>query len=105
METITVAIIGAFSVITTTIIQAFTARKSKSIDEKFITLDKKIDNIAIGSIKNFLVRTLAEIERGEEVDETVKARLFEEYDKYTKEYHQNSYIHTKWERLKKEGKL
>ena len=105
METIIVSIIGAVSVITTTIIQAFTARKATKINERFEELDKKIDTIAIGGIKNFLVRTLAELENGEEIDDAVKARLYEEYDRYTKQYHQNSYIHTKWEKLRKEEKL
>lgn len=105
METIIVSIIGACSVITTTIIQTITARKTSHIDNRFKELDKKIDKIAVGASKNFLVRTLAEIENGIQIDEALKARLYEEYDKYTNEYHQNSYIHSKWEKLRKDGKL
>ena len=80
------------------IIKSISTHKTKHIEQK-------IDKIAIESIKNFLVRTLSEIENGEEIDEVVKLRLYEQYDTYTNIYHQNSFIHSKWEKLRKEGKL
>lgn len=116
METIIVALISAFGIVATTIIQTLASRETKDIkmimetDKKEIKvelkkIDKKIDTVDIGSLKNFLSRTLGEIDNGEKIDEAVKSRLYEAYDRYTKTYHQNSYIHDKWEKLKKEDKL
>lgn len=105
METIIVAIISGFSVIATTLIQSLAAKSKDEIKLELEKIDKKIDNVDIGALKNFLSRTFAEIDNGEKIDEAVKSRVYEAYDRYTKRYHQNSYIHDKWEKLRKEGKL
>lgn len=116
METIIVALISAFGIVATTIIQTLASRETKDIknimeaDKKEIKaelkkIDKKIDTVDIGALKNFLSRSLGEVDNGEKIDESVKSRLYEAYDRYTKKYNQNSYIHDKWEKLRKEGKL
>lgn len=64
-----------------------------------------INEVGISNCKNFLVSCFAKIEQGQELDETEKERYYEEYDAYINEYHQNSYIHTKHEKLKEEGKI
>ncbi len=68
-------------------------------------LKEDIDSVGISNCKNFLVSCYAKIENNGQLDETEKERYFEEYDIYTNKYHQNSYIHTRHEKLKKEGKL
>lgn len=65
---------------------------------------KRINNVQLYSDKNFLVRFLADIEQGNEVDEVEKERFYEVYKDY-KELGGNSYISHKVEKLQKEGKL
>lgn len=69
------------------------------------SLHSNLDEEAISNCKNFLVSCYAKIESGMQLDETEKERYYEEYDIYTNKYHQNSYIHSKHEKLRKEGKL
>lgn len=116
METIIIAIISACSVIATTVIQSITTHRSKSFEEKIQRIEDKlcsstadlkeeIREVRVEAIKNFLVRTFNDLNSGEEVDQTTKLRLHEQYDIYTNKYKQNSYIHNEYEKLKKEGKL
>lgn len=82
----------------------------KKIDEKIDGLEdtftKKIDKIEYESCKTFLVSTIAEIKRmnelGQEVDEVLKKRFFERYDKYIA-MGGNTYVKHEVERLKKDG--
>lgn len=82
----------------------------KKIDEKIDGLEdtftKKIDKIEYESCKTFLVSTIAEIKRmnelGQEVDEVLKKRFFEQYDKYIA-MGGNTYVKHEVERLKKDG--
>lgn len=68
-------------------------------------LRSDINEIGISDCKNFLINCFAKIETGQELDETEKERYSECYDLYTNKYHKNSYIHSKHEKLVKEGKL
>lgn len=68
-------------------------------------VQSNINEVGISNCKNFLVSCFAKIEQGQELDETEKERYYEEYDVYINEYHQNSYIHAKHEKLKEEGKI
>ena len=49
--------------------------------------------------KNFLVRSLADIERGVKLDDVEIQRMYDAYDHYCKDLNGNSYIHDKWEKL------
>ena len=98
METIIVSVVTTLGVIITTIIQ--------STSKKEITrLESIINENSIETLKNFIVRTLSDIEKGVPLDEVTKMKLYESYDKYTNVYHKNSYIHDRMEKVKKEGKL
>lgn len=58
------------------------------------------------SCKNFLVRFLADVEQGQPIDEIELERFHEVYARYTSpELNGNSYIHSKVEKLKAQGKL
>lgn len=57
--------------------------------------------VDINQCKNFLVRFLADVERGEVLDDVEIKRAYDAYDHYTNELKQNSYIHDKWEKLMK----
>ena len=83
-----------------------------ALDSEFKTMNKKLDDVQasvqkldVYTTKNFLVRYLADIERGEVIFESEKQRFWEEYDHYTDELKENSYIKEWVARLKEEGKL
>ena len=75
----------------------------KAIASAFRPIDKKIDNVDLNATKNFLVRSLADVER-HGIDQVTKLRFYEQYEHYQK-LGGNSYIKDEIERLKKEGKL
>lgn len=82
------------------------------LDSKFKTTNGKIDDVAtalrtldVQTTRNFLVRYLADVERGQYVYDTEKEQFWKEYDHYIDELKENSFI-KKWvERLEDEGKL
>ena len=84
----------------------------KLLDSKFTTTNNKIDDIAsalrtldVQTTRNFLVRYLADIERGQYIYDSEKQQFWNEYDHYIKGLKENSFI-KKWvERLEEEGKL
>ena len=84
----------------------------KLLDSKFQTTNSKIDNVAkelrnldVQTTRNFLVRYLADIERGQFIYDTEKEQFWKEYDHYIDDLKENSFI-KKWvERLEDQGKL
>lgn len=80
------------------------ARFKKVFDMQLKPLNSKIDNIELSNAKNFIVRTLADIEAGVFIDEVVKERFYENYEVYQK-LGGNSYVKHKVEKLREEGKL
>ena len=82
------------------------------LDSKFKTTNSKIDDVAsalrtldVQTTRNFLVRYLADVERGQYVYDTEKEQFWKEYDHYINERKENSFI-KKWvERLEEQGKL
>lgn len=75
------------------------------LDDQFEALNERLDAIDTQTCKNFLVRYLSDIERGQLIHESEKQRFWEEYDHYTDDLHQNSYIKEWVAKLKEEGKL
>lgn len=63
-----------------------------------------IDRVDMEGCKNFLVRSIADIERGDGISETEKQRFYEQYEHYLAKGG-NSYIKHKVERLQSEGKI
>lgn len=114
MEQISVAIlfivglIGGVKYLKTEITNFF----DKLLDSKFQTTNSKIDNVAkelrnldVQTTRNFLVRYLADIERGQYIYDTEKEQFWKEYDHYIDDLKENSFI-KKWvERLEEQGKL
>lgn len=74
------------------------------IEKEIKSLETKIETSDMQSCKNFLVRCLADVERGEPMSETEKERFYEQYEHYRKN-DGNSYIKQKVEKLQKEGKI
>ena len=70
---------------------------------EFEQLNTRLDQVDLEACKNFLVRTIPDIEDGT-VNETEKQRFYEQYEHYLK-MGGNTYIQHKVEMLQKEGKI
>ena len=79
--------------------------KFKELNDKLNGMQKTMNQIDTQTCKNFLVRYLADIERGDILFDSEQERFWEEYDHYIDELHENSYIKEWVARLKEEGKL
>ena len=80
------------------------------IDERLDPIKKEVENIKeetsknnLSSIKTDLINFM-ELADKEEISPEQKMRSYELYDFYCT-HGGNSYVHDKWERLKKEGKI
>lgn len=76
----------------------------EEINGKLATLQERVDDVDMGTCKNFLVARLAEVEKGNHLDEIERERFWEQYEHYHK-IGGNSYIQRKVEELKAEGKI
>lgn len=77
----------------------------KIINKQLEPINKKIIKIDENQCRNFLVDFLADIDKGIKKDDVQIKRAYEVYEHYTNELHKNSYIHDKWEKARKEGKI
>ena len=77
----------------------------KGVNDKLDKMQSSIRKLDVQTTKNFLVRYLADIEREDVIYDTEKQRFWEEYDHYTKDLGENSFIKEWVGRLKDEGKL
>ena len=85
---------------------------SEMLEDQFEEVNKKLDalqssltKVDTQTCKNFLVRYLADVERGSHMYNDEQKRFWEEYDHYILELKENSYIKEWVLQLKKEGKL
>ena len=76
----------------------------KNIDKEVKGLSDRMDKVDNESCKNFLVRCLADFEKGDQISEIERERFWEQYEHYQK-IGGNSYITRKVEQLKGEGLL
>lgn len=79
-------------------------KMDKTREEQHQDTIQQINNVQLYSDKNFLVRFLADIEQGNQIDDVEIERFYEVYKNY-KDLGGNSYIQHKVEKLQKEGKL
>ena len=77
---------------------------SKVVADQLKPLMDQIASVDLETTKNFIVRCIADIERGEVMAETEKERFYEQYEHYIKKGG-NTYIKAKVERLQAEGRL
>lgn len=84
----------------------------KLLQDQFTKVNKKLDDMQtsiktldVQATKNFLVRYLADIERGNVIYDSEKQRFWEAYDHYINELKENSFIKEWVAKLKEEGKL
>ena len=76
----------------------------RSLDSRIKDLQKQVNDVDIENCKNCLVQQLSDAERGVKWDEIELERFYEQYEHY-QEKGGNSYIKSKVEKLKAEGKL
>lgn len=106
MENITfgqVAVALGFLVSLIGSIEFISVRLKKQVDKTLEPINKKIDKLELNSIKTDLVNFMSYAENGTITPEQ-NLNAHELYDNYCR-MGGNSYIHDKWEKLKKEGKL
>ncbi len=86
----------------------FVSKILKPIDEKISHLEKismvSRNNIELELIKIILVNFINDIEQGNYKSQIQKQNIYELYDRY-KKLGGNSYIHDRWQKLTKEGKI
>lgn len=94
------------------LVQKLSAAATKWLHAGLEPTNKKIDDLKANIVevdanqcKNFLVRFMADVEQGNPIDEIEKERFYETYAHYCDDLHLNTYIHDKYEKLKKAGKL
>ena len=81
------------------------ADQFKEVNNKLNEMQSSITVLDKQACKNFLVRYLADIERGNVIYDSERQRFWEEYDHYIKDLGENSFIKEWVSRLKEEGKL
>lgn len=90
-------------------IEWFFDRKDKkeesSILKELAEIRKDIRLLDKSTCKNFLVRCLADFEKGNPLSDIEKERFWEQYHHYINELKENTYIKEWTERLKREGKI
>jgi flagellar biosynthesis/type III secretory pathway chaperone len=106
MENITIGQISAFlgilaGIITSgSIIIVFIQKSLKKVlKNELEPISTQIKDLDVSQCKNFLVRFLADVEQGNELDKVELERAYEIYDHYINDLKQNSYIHNRWESL------
>jgi len=81
------------------------ADQFEGVNNKLNDMQSSITVLDKQACKNFLVRYLADIERGNVIYDSERQRFWEEYDHYIKDLGENSFIKEWVARLKEEGKL
>lgn len=74
------------------------------LKESISRIEAEVNKTDKEACKNFLVSFLANVDRGEPIDEIEKQRFFEEWEHYTA-VGGNGYLHAKVDRLKEKGLL
>ncbi len=80
-------------------------KNKKDLESQIRSIKNELTIVGQDQCKNYLVRFFADVENGEKLSEVEIERAYDAYEKYTKTYKGNSYIHDKWEKLmRKENK-
>lgn len=76
----------------------------QTIKEQLKPVTDAIDKVDKETTKNFLVRCIADLERGDVISETEKERFYEQYEHYLSQGG-NTYIKSKVDKLIAEGRI
>lgn len=88
------------NVITKPILKKMDSNK-QALENQIELVKKDLSVVGEDQCKNYLVRFLADVEDGEKLSEVEIERAYDAYEKYTKIYNGNSYIHDRWIKLMK----
>ena len=105
---IIVALIVGFKTINTTIKESMTKvikELMQPLSDKLDNIEKRVQSIDKATCKNFLVRCLADFEKGNYMSEVEVERFWEQYKHYIDDLGENTYIKEWTERSKREGKI
>lgn len=80
-------------------------KEENPILKELAEIRKDIRLLDKATCKNFLVRCLADFEKGNKMSDVEVERFWEQYHHYIDELKENTYIKEWTERLKKEGKI
>lgn len=80
-------------------------KEENPILKELAEIKKEIRLLDKATCKNFLVRCLADFEKGNKMSDVEVERFWEQYHHYIDELGENAHIKEWTERLKKEGKL
>lgn len=110
-STIIVALITAIGTIINTVISKKTNKKINTVDElknkiDFMRNESKEDmkKHILDADKTYLINFLSELENGIQKTDVQIKRAYEIYERYTQNGG-NSYVHDKWDEVKKKGLL
>ena len=76
----------------------------KPITESINQINDRLDKVDMEATKNFLVRCLSDVEKGERMTEVEAERFWEQYEHYIAAGG-NTYIKNKVVKLQEEGKI
>ena len=79
-------------------------KQTANIDFKIDQVNDRLDKVDMSSSKNFIVRCIADFDKGITLSETELERFWEEFSNYECQGG-NSYIKQKVEKLQREGKI
>lgn len=88
--------IGGFITALTAIITALKKVLKSWLDNN---VNKKIDTLDVLICKLHIIDFLSDVENGVKKDDEQTRLAYEMYDHYTNDLKQNSYVHTKWEKV------
>ena len=94
------SILGGFGVLYTKLKSALSA----IVADQLKPVSDQLNKVDMESTKNFLVRCLSDVEKGDSMGETELERFWEQYEHYLSKGG-NTYIKNKVERYKAEGRL
>jgi len=106
INNITLGEVLTFIIFVSTFIGGFKTIKDtlvKTINKTLKPINDKIDDLELSSIRTDLVNFMALAEKKEVSHEQI-SNAYELFDRYH-ELGGNSYVHDKWDKLKKEGKI
>ena len=101
------AIVGGYKALQKNIregIQQIVAEALKPVTDSINQINSRLDKVDMESTKNFLVRCLSDVEKGERMTETEAERFWEQYEHYTAAGG-NTYIKNKVEDLREQGRI
>lgn len=96
--TFLVGLIGGIEYLKSHVEEWFT----KPLKRELEPIKKRIEDVDMNACKNFLVRTLKDMERGVDLSEVELERFYEQYNHY-EQCGGNSYIKTKVKQLEEAG--